>query len=200
MLITLYQNDSLSNKVIMVVGMLLTGVTGGFLLKDLVNIKFDRTFDEDEAQKIVWGMIIGLFLVVFLQFIFIGFQVNQSSFNTSYEASLTLAFYICVAVSEEFFFRFFTYSIIRKIFEDQTVIPGFLISNLGTSFIFMVFHLAVYGASMNTVLITVFLSSVVFCFVYEYTKRITATLVIHVFVNAMASGYFNFIFSGGLLT
>lgn len=180
----------------MVIGMLGLGMGIRTLFKPVLDYKIDQTLDESEAEQMGIWLVGGLAGVVIAQAIIMQIQVPQSSFTTSYQAALTMAFFVAVAVSEEIFFRFFLYVVFRKFFARFSDIPNWLIANLLVSLIFVSYHLVAYS-TVPLALIAVFVSSAILCLVYEFTNRITVTITIHVFVNAIASGYLFWVFTGG---
>ena len=79
--------------------MLLTGVLGRITIKNIAPLKFDPTFDEADGQRISLGIVIGMSLVSIVQFLVLQVQVIESSFDTQYQAALTIAFFITVFFS-----------------------------------------------------------------------------------------------------
>jgi membrane protease YdiL (CAAX protease family) len=204
-LMTLYQNTdfNIAFKTTMVLVMGIGGVTiraaaGGTGKVGFVPFDFDKHFNDEEAVNSIIGMVLGICLIFVVQIL----TSTLTSFApaSGFQAGLTLGFYVFVAINEEILFRFAIFPLFEKLLRDFIIIPGWILATFATSILFMFIHLAVYGTAINLTLVYVFFSSVILCIVYYMTKRLSVTITVHVFVNAIASNFLIFILSGGLIT
>ena len=147
-------------------------------------IKVDKRLVPAENTAIMLSSAVGLVAVFLLQTIVFKAQ-TAIMLATIFEATL---FYFTAGVSEETFFRYY----IQTKVEQSTAYLAFfsaILSIFTTSLLFMVYHFGVY-ATQPYALMAVFVSSLVLCIFYHYTKRLSVVILIHCLANLSASGIF----------
>lgn len=134
-------------------------------------VSFDVFVNDEEAMDTLIYLLGGLLVI------------GVSQYALSYLSAFSTAFVLAVAVSEELFFRFFLYAVLRDRWGRK---GGVAVASVLTAFTFMLFHTYVYHAW--NVLIVTFIAGLILCLVYEKTKRISVVMLIHVLNNLFASG------------
>jgi len=147
-------------------------------------IKVDMRLVPAENTAIMLSSAVGLIAVFLFQTIVFRAQ-GAIVLATIFEAQL---FYYTASSSEETFFRYY----IQTKLEQSTAYLAFfsaLLSIGTTSLLFTCYHFGVY-ATQPYALVAVFLSSLVLCIFYRYTKRLSVAMLIHALANLSASGIF----------
>lgn len=134
------------------------------------------------------------FAIGFVAIMSIDFSLKAVESLTSIEEFL---FFTFAAVSEEFFYRYFIATIIFMVIfkivssleksrvivaEAAIVILDAAITTIITSIFFYYSHFTAY-AGQSTILLGVFLGSIVLTTVYLYTKSILVTVLMHLLIN-----------------
>lgn len=107
-------------------------------------------------------------------------QANPDHISLGYatELSISLVFFIVVAFSEEFVFRFTIYRFLRR--------HGFLLALVVSSLLFSLLHASTgfVGVLFFAIFITIY---------YEYTNHFLGAVVIHTFYNLLIPYYVNYL-------
>lgn len=162
--------------------MLLLTITGlvGFVIIFGRFPAIDHSLTVGEISEIVACSTIGFIFVLMMQTAVIKtYPLIYSSITDVLTLKLLLT---NIAIGEEVFFRFFLQSTITKQIsyampQTHTVITGIT----GTSLIFAIYHYVYSG--MASLLLAVFVSSLVLGTVYAVTKRPSVPMLIHILVN-----------------
>lgn len=143
--------------------------------------EIDRTLDPKESALIASSSIIGFTFILLLQTSVTA--VYRPVFGAIGEIPFRLLL-INIAISEEFFFRFFIQSALTlQLSRTMAPILAAPFSILGTSVIFTLFHYVYYGVTQA--LVAVFVSSLVLGSIYELTRRLSVSQTVHILVNSM---------------
>jgi len=90
--------------------------------------------------------------------------------------------YIVMAIAEETFFAFGLTGSLLSISRDRRFAPVAIVI---TAVIFAIYHVFVYGG--GTLLIIMFIGRIFFSWVYVETRRVSASMITHITMNALAS-------------
>jgi membrane protease YdiL (CAAX protease family) len=133
---------------------------------------------------------------------FVGAMVTQivAGLTQSITSVEEFQFYVFAAISEEYFYRFFIstliYLMVERILDTLdkkndlitmgvTVFISIIISTIFTSYFFYTSHIARYGDEPN-ILWGIFFLSIIFTFVYTYSKNLIVPIIVHLLVNFLA--------------
>jgi len=207
-------NPELSNRAIAQIVM----ISALFLRFSLSNfgltreLKYDNHISEREASKSFIILLFGFITLSLTTYYTLKVTklVNLSvldgdSSEDLKEASLLISFLSISAISEEILFRLTLFPFFAKFFklisfEFYNIDLSKVCAMIFTSLLFSVFHVGVYGLTNYSYLIAIFFNALILNLIFEYTKRITDVITIHVFNNLLSSGillvYWNILVGG----
>jgi membrane protease YdiL (CAAX protease family) len=168
-------------------GMILAGVAIQWKMKVKTQINAANGFSMKTLTFIAGGLILVLtinyILGTALNVAFLQPPISSQSIAVSAQyANLPVYIYtLLFAIAEEYLFRAVILYWILNVFPNQFVAVG------GSSVLWMVFHLFVYGAA-PLVLAFVFFTGLVFGFITLYSRSILASSAIHGVNNLIAAG------------
>jgi len=177
-------NEGVSKIVVvsvMEISLMLTGVS---LMSAFELARFEPFTVSRELWKVFYTAFIGLAAILAVQ------TVLQLPFASIAESEqIENLHLIGAAVAEEFFFRGFLMGYFLKLFTRGYAVDSPAIAlavSLPVSGIFMLFHWIIYGAQF-TALAIAFISSIVLCMEYYFSRDLAAPLTTHVLVNLMVA-------------
>lgn len=138
-----------------------------------------RGYSEEDFQQTLLPIGVGFFSIAILNFL-----LFQSVVLPKYSISGFDYFFfvISMAIVEEIFFTFLA----QITFEVLT--NSWIIGIIARAFLFMLYHLAVYGDDPK-LLISTLISGFIFALMFRWSRRITTNIMIHVIINALALGF-----------
>lgn len=154
--------------------------------------EFDVELDDDEAQRAVLWTLIGIVVLGVTSYVvlqaasFLGLSALTPT-DTAQRA-IAAGFLTVSAVGEECFFRFALYGGLSTFLANTRygrVNKSFTAT--ATSLIFVAYHAGVYGTDVD-LLWVVFVNSIFLCIIYDYTKRLSVVMAVHVWNNLLAAG------------
>ncbi|MBI4098102.1 MAG: CPBP family intramembrane metalloprotease [Candidatus Levybacteria bacterium] len=148
-----------------------------FLMLPKKNLFALLTLQNLTIKKIFLAVMGGLFLSLLqiLPNMLKGYDHFHISANFSVLAIATIG----TALSEELLFRGFIFTQLQKYYSSITsyTITSFLFAAIHIPILLFVNH--IYGTSLLIPLYVVFASSIMFCFLYTYTKNLWAPIIAH---------------------
>jgi hypothetical protein len=133
--------------------------------------------------------IVGVYITQVIIIVFV--RPMSTAFSSVADST---AFYVSASMGEEMFFRYFLQTWIQQFINIAIKsysyilikVLGYAANYLSVSGAFMLYHIAVYGTSIQG-LAAVFASSLILCIALGVTKRICVTQAIHGWVDVMAA-------------
>ena len=112
---------------------------------------------------------------------FIHNSINQLTAQSVLDVDY-LMFYVAIAIAEELAFSM----LFQLAFE--LLLKSWVVGVFARAIGFMAFHLAVYGEQPLLLMLT-FLSGLIFALMLKISKRLSANIIVHAIVNAIATGF-----------
>jgi len=171
----------LATKALGMIMFMIVGIVLHMVFMGGINIHF--TLPLKKLYSLIMYISIGLILVFATQYI----VVKSSPLIFTATEMFVKMFYMIAGVAEEFFFRFYLFTVMItkiKFFPGQS---EFILVAVVNSLLFMIYHFYIYGTDPNLLLL-VFMSSVILCIIYYLSKAISVPVIAHATVNFMAGG------------
>lgn len=182
----------------------MSGVAG-ILCIMLLGLLERRRYNRGDVDRFLEGMIVGIVGIICIQAIFMvmPMQSDTTAFSDIFalswfvpseiEAGVRIIMQIGVATAEEFMFRGFLFVMIYKVigFSGVKVIPvaKFMVASMISSAAFAGNHIFVYGIAGPGLmaLIPVFITGMLFCFLFWRTRLLSVPIVVHWTNNTIAA-------------
>lgn len=169
-------NSNLASKGLFITLLTLVGM---FVGMTVLKSPFDTDLMKREMNHITRWAMIGFIAIVALQYA----AIQAYSLPLSTVIFADKIFYMSVAISEAYFFRFALLQLLYQWLKHSTA-PLFTAS-LTTSVIFLMYHAGIYSSDI-VAMTAVFVSSMALCIIAILSNRIASPMLSHMIANGVA--------------